>query len=566
MGFFSDFPPMTDVQSLSLEQCVALKLMPDIRFFDGGKGPQPVLDLPAALSRGLADLGVCGVILFRENLATLEQCRNLTAQLRHCLGPGVLIGIDQEGGRVTRLPRAESTSFSGNMALAACPPDQGVALAGSMAAAQAIELADLGININFVPSLDVNSNPDNPVIHVRAFSDDPARVAELGAAVVTGLQGGGVAAAVKHFPGHGDTCDDSHTGLPRVMRSREEAQSTDLAPFREVIASADPAMVMTAHIQYPSLDGATLDGTDIVRPATLSRPIMTDLLRGELGFAGVVITDALDMGAISQILTPTEAVLGCFAAGVDIALMPILLRSRQSLEQLQGLVDGVVAAVRAGELDESEIRRSAGRVLALQTRFAAPAVSEAVDWTGHAQLEHQIASASITLAAGEVPDLQSGSRVHLLMPGAESAEAMAAALLAVEPGLELSWQSLESFDLVRERELLAQAQHYVVGVSEPALAAVALGGAEDLNGASECSPAQLQKMLLAEAQGLQRVAIMLYSPYPALQYAPVAEAVLASYDGAPVGREGQPGPAFVALASVLCGREQARGTLPVSLR
>ena len=188
---------MNAPDTLTIEQCIALKLMVDIRLFDAGEGRTPVVALAPALAQGLAHLQPGGVILFRENLADSAQIRDLTEALRHSIAPELLIGIDQEGGCVTRLPRVECTSFSGNMALAACPAADREMLARDMATAQALELKALGINVNFVPSLDVNSNPANPVIHVRAFSDKPALVARLGAAVTRGTQVNGVAAALK---------------------------------------------------------------------------------------------------------------------------------------------------------------------------------------------------------------------------------------------------------------------------------------------------------------------------------------------------------------------------------
>ncbi|AQA17777.1 hypothetical protein BST95_05555 [Halioglobus japonicus] len=559
---------MTATANISIEQCVALKLMVDIRLYDSGDGAQPVLNLPAALADGLARLQPGGVIVFRENLASTSQVRELTDELRACISPELLIGIDQEGGRVTRLPRGQCTSFSGNMALAACPEGDRISLARDMAVAQGEELRALGINCNFVPSLDVNSNPANPVIHVRAFSDDPALVAELGAAVTAGIQSVGVAASLKHFPGHGDTSQDSHTGLPRVDRTCAQAQAMDLAPFASVIDTTTPAMVMTAHIQYPALDNSVLLGTDIVRPATLSRTILTDVLRYKLGFAGVVITDAMDMRAISAILTPQAAVLEAFRAGVDIALMPMLLRDAQSLAAMFTLVDDIAAAVRSGELDERELRESAERVLALRHAYpiaphsAEPAV---IGSASHRKLEQRIAASSITLLQGDGVLGPEVGAVHLLLPGDSTARALAAALQAANPDLAISWQSLENFDLDAERRQLAACDAYVVGVSEPAISAVVAGGAEDLPNLPDLQSATVVKALLAGAQDKQRIVAMLYSPYRAAEFFGCADSILATYGGAAEGFGGAPGPAYVALAKVLAGEAVAPGTLPVTL-
>lgn len=551
----------------SLEQCLALKLMPDVRFFDRGRGREPVLALPGPLAAGLAALQPCGVILFRENLASVAQCRELTVQLRAALGPGTLIGIDQEGGRVTRLPRGEVTSFSGNMALAAGPAAEREELAEAMGAAQAAELRALGINVNFVPSLDVNSNPANPVIHVRAFGDDAQQVAQLGAAVVRGLQGGSVAAAVKHFPGHGDTADDSHTGLPRVERDRDSALAVDVAPFADVIRAASPAMVMTAHIQYPALDPGCLPGTEVIRPATLSRPILTGLLRETLDFTGVIITDALDMRAISDRLSAEDAVEACFRAGADIALMPVLVRDADSLARLQALVPHLAEAVRDGRLDEAEIRASAARIQALKARFALPAPvgEDCIGCSAHLALEQRIAAGSVTLLHGATRVLAPGDRVHLLMPGRDSAAAMAAALHELSPELVITAHSLEAFDAAREQGSIADADAVLVGVSEPVSSAVAVGGAEDLSALAERSPAAVQHWALQRAAGKHRIVAMLFSPYPATAFFREADTVYATFDGAAEGFGGSPGPAYRALAAVLCGQAAATGELPIRL-
>lgn len=563
---------MTAVTDLTVEQCVALKLMLDIRFFDAGAGSAAVLELPADLADGLAALQPGGVILFRENLANVEQCQHLTQALRDCISPAALIATDQEGGRVTRLPRDQFTSFSGNMAVAACPAPERESLAQAMARAQAAELAALGININFAPTLDVNSNPHNPVINVRAFGDSPAVVAALGARVVQGLQCGGVAAAVKHFPGHGDTSEDSHTHLPRVDRDRDAAQEIDLAPFAAVIQHAPPALVMTAHIQYPALDSSCLPGTDIVRPATLSRAINSDLLRAQLGFEGVVISDALDMRAISELLSPEEAVVACFQAGVDIALMPLLVRTPDSLQRLQELVSSVAAAVASGVLDEAELRRSAARVLALQSRYEMKTLTSegqspvsSIACSAHLDLERRIAEHSITLVKGELRPLCAGSAVHLLMPDSSTAMALASALLNAEPGLDISWHCLDAFNMEQERAQVDAAEVYIVGSREPATGAVELGGAEDIDNIPDTTPASVQAHLLQAAAGRQRIALLMGSPYGAGELAAVAEAVLASYDSAVVGVGGEPGPAYKALARVLIGGVTAAGQLPITL-
>lgn len=203
----------------------------------------------------------------------------------------------------------------------------------------ASELAAVGMNVNFAPVVDVNSNPLNPVINVRAYGDDPAMVGLLGRHMARGMAHAGVISAFKHFPGHGDAATDSHYGLPRVDKSRADAYATDLAPYRASIDLGEaPEMIMTAHIQYPSLDEtrvATRTGESILVPATMSRKIQHDLLRGEFGYRGVTVSDALDMDAIANHFDPDQAVINLFRADVDIALMPVEFRTAGQADRLR---------------------------------------------------------------------------------------------------------------------------------------------------------------------------------------------------------------------------------------
>ena len=194
----------------------------------------------------------------------------------------------------------------------------------------ALELKQLGINSNFAPDVDVNVNPHNPVINVRSFSQSPEVVAELGLAQMRAMQENGILATLKHFPGHGDTEHDSHLSLPIVTHNRAEIESVDLLPFRHIIAQSKPAMVMTAHIQYPNLDNSTLldkAGQPQIKPATLSRKILTEILRKELNYQGLIVSDAMNMAGISQFFDQFEAVVASFAAGNDIVVMPMPVHS-----------------------------------------------------------------------------------------------------------------------------------------------------------------------------------------------------------------------------------------------
>ena len=238
--------------------------------------------------------GLGGVVLFARNVS--GELADLCAELGD-----VLIAIDEEGGDVTRLEVDRGSSFPGNLALGAVDD---VELTERVAAAIGAELALAGVNTNLAPVADANTNPENPIVGVRAFGSDPELVARHVAASVRGLQGAGVAACAKHFPGHGDTRGDSHVELPTVAGDLEAA----LLPFRAAIA-AGVRCVMPGHLLVPALDPEA--------PASLSRSIVTGLLREELGFAGCVITDALEMKAVSATVGIEESAVRALEAGAD---------------------------------------------------------------------------------------------------------------------------------------------------------------------------------------------------------------------------------------------------------
>ncbi|MFM9450277.1 glycoside hydrolase family 3 protein [Streptomyces europaeiscabiei] len=304
------------------------------------------------LGEGLASVG-----LFGRNITSPGQLAALTAQLR-AEHEDVLVAIDEEGGDVTRLEVRTGSSFPGNHALGAVDD---VDLTREVALALGRRLAECGVNLNWAPSADVNANPSNPVIGVRSFGADPDLVARHTAAYVTGLQAAGVAACTKHFPGHGDTAVDSHLSLPRIDADRSLVASRDLAPFRAAIAAGSRAM-MSAHILVPALD------PDL--PATLSHGILTDLLRGELGYDGLIVTDGMEMQAIAGTYGIEHGSVLALAAGADAICVGGGLADDETVRRLR---DALVAAVRDGDLAEERLADAANRVRALAkwTRSAA---------------------------------------------------------------------------------------------------------------------------------------------------------------------------------------------------
>jgi beta-N-acetylhexosaminidase len=278
------------------------------------------------------DRGIGGVVLFGSNIVSPEQLAELTAELQ-AARPGLLVTTDEEGGDVTRIEVDEGSSYPGNLALGRVDD---VGVTERVAASMGAELVGVGVNVDLAPVADVNSNPRNPVIGVRSFGSDPELVARHTAAFVRGLQGAGVAACAKHFPGHGDTHQDSHLELPSTDL-REEA----LVPFRAAI-EAGVRSVMTAHI--------LVNGDR--EPATLSPRIVDELLRGELGFDGAVLSDAIEMQAISATVGPEEAAVRALHAGVDGVLLGAVL----GLDALEAMHRALVERVSEERLAEAAAR------------------------------------------------------------------------------------------------------------------------------------------------------------------------------------------------------------------
>ena len=270
--------------------------------------------LPASLSRWLAAGQVGGVVLFSRNIESPAQVHALCREIRSAAGRGnplPLIAVDQEGGRVTRLIDPPFTRFPPARACSLfCCRNESVAEA--FGAATAAELRAAGIDVNFAPVLDVDSNPRNPVIGDRAFSDDPRTASALGIAFMKGSLSRGILPVGKHFPGHGDTSTDSHDELPVVRAGRETLLRRELLPFRRAARAGIPAL-MTAHVMYPALDRAV--------PATLSRKILHVLLRERMRFRGAVISDALEMKAIAGRFGMGEAAVLAVTAGCDVVLV-----------------------------------------------------------------------------------------------------------------------------------------------------------------------------------------------------------------------------------------------------
>ncbi|MFJ4710707.1 glycoside hydrolase family 3 protein [Streptomyces sp. NPDC088785] len=341
--------------------------------------------------------GLASVGLFGRNIDSPEQLAALTAQLRS-ERDDILVAIDEEGGDVTRLEVHTGSSFPGNHALGAVDD---VELTRAVALELGRRLAECGVNLNWAPSADVNANAGNPVIGVRSFGAGTDLVARHTAAYVAGLQSAGVAACTKHFPGHGDTAVDSHHDLPRIDVGLDVLHARDLAPFRAAIAAGSRA-VMSAHILVPALDPE--------RPATLSRRILTGLLREELGYDGLIVTDGMEMQAISATYGIERGSVLAIAAGADAICVGGGLADEETVVQLS---DALVAAVRSGELPEERLADAAARVRALAS-WTSGAGRTARDAAGDPEIGLVAARRALTVTRSEryVPPV-AGAPVHV---------------------------------------------------------------------------------------------------------------------------------------------------------
>ncbi|MFN0061054.1 MAG: beta-N-acetylhexosaminidase [Myxococcaceae bacterium] len=315
----------------------------------------PSTEVDAELS-SLIRVGVGGAILFRRNIESFEQARDLCAGLKSDAARPFVLSVDQEGGRVARLRGEPFTALPSMRALAA---KNDVSLAERVGRLLAYELRAVGFDWDFAPVLDVDSNPKNPVIGDRAFADTPERVSEFGIALARGLEAGGVASCGKHFPGHGDASQDSHLVLPRLPHALDRLRRVELPPFA-AYAKARLASLMTAHVVFDALDPRF--------PATMSAPVLR-ILREELGFSGVLVSDDLEMKAVASHFPIEDAIVMGINAGIDVFLI-----CHHADVQMRA-IEALVHAVEDGRVPRARLVEAHARFSALIGKFVQPADS-----------------------------------------------------------------------------------------------------------------------------------------------------------------------------------------------
>lgn len=338
----------------------------------------------------IEEYNIGGIIYFSRNIESLQQTAALSKKLQNIAHKTkrslpLIISTDQEGGIVTRLKGG--VHFPGHMALGAAGSER---LAYQAGKAIARELKYVGINMDLAPVLDVNNNPENPVIGVRSFGEDPVLVAKLGSAYIKGLQEEGIIACGKHFPGHGDTDTDSHFDLPVIMSDRSRLAEVELYPFRQAIKN-NLDSIMTAHVYFPAIEKK--DGL----PATLSTAVLTGLLREELGFEGLIITDCMEMDAIVNTFGTVEGAVMTLKAGSDMVLIS------HTIEKAKKAIRAVIKAVEQGRISQEEINKSVERVMKLKlNRIGDTTVNkEYYDLKREKKVAYKIAKKSVTLVKDE---------------------------------------------------------------------------------------------------------------------------------------------------------------------
>lgn len=495
---------------------------------------------------------VQNIILFSRNIDTREQTLALTSQLQEwAVGDGqdlrLLICTDQENGIVRRLGRT-FPGFPGNMALGATRDPMRAREIGQITAAQ---LRAVGINMNLAPVLDVNNNPANPVIGVRSFGEDPQLVAAFGAEMVRGLQSGGVLACAKHFPGHGDTAVDSHVALPVIGHDRERLQSIEWVPFIRAIHEGIDA-IMTAHVIFQAFDAT--------QPATVSRTVLTGILREKLGFDGIITSDSMEMKAIADTIGIGSACVQALVAGADMIMVSHTLREQEEA------IAAVCQAIENGQLPLQRVQDAAARIARKKRlRLKVPGVMDEALLARAAQVSADTCAQAVTIvraeglrlplsdsAVGRIVILQDGS-ASVMMAADPSPESARATALAKEVGEVWPHAKIASYVITPPESV---GHEHPQGAQYPTFAECIQADLVLVGLCGTRQPAYLSFVRELCSSAANVVVLALRSPYD-LQAIPEAKTALALYEDTPWMMR--------AAVRALCAEVGPGGQLPVHL-
>jgi len=526
---------MKNLSDLSLEEKIGQMVM------CGFQGKEPSEEI----FQFIDEQKIGGVIYFNRNIGTVQQVHRMSKQLQErsvaASGIPMFIGIDQEGGMVARITKGV-TLMPGNMAFGAVDDADAVFHAAYTAGR---ELKALGINMNFAPSVDINNNPRNPVIGVRSFGDQPDRVSVLGIAAVHGYREAGICGTLKHFPGHGDTAVDSHFDLPSIQHDRERMDLIELFPFKAAVKQGAD-VVMTAHVVFESIDPSG-------KPSTLSEGVITGLLRKELGFQGVVITDCMEMDAIAKGYGTVEAAVMAIEAGVDIVLVS------HSCDRQRRVLEAIKSAVKGGIISEERIDESVRRILKLkrtrQLHWPMPEWEQAKNTlAAEASLKfaQDISERSITIVKDDnhLLPLDRSKRTYVVSP---EIRAINAADETFKQKETIGYYLADMFGHLTESklsiDLSSEDLEHLVDLSRSFEQVVVV----TYNTAIFQKQAELVRRIHEERRG-NLVVVAARNPFDFLDFPEVA-AQVTSYESRPL--------ALRSTAKVLAGLIPARGKLPV---
>ena len=587
------------IDQMTLREKITQMMMVDFRKWD----EDPTDSTPSSnlttvnpqVSQVVEDYKFGAVILFSNNIADTEQTLNLTKDLQAAAtkngGIPLMIATDQEGGVVYRL--ATGTALPGNMALGATYAANGTKYAKEAGEIIGSELNALGINANFASVVDVNNNANNPVIGLRSYSDDADMVGELAAATIEGMNEYNVVGAAAHFPGHGDTATDYHYGLPLVDKSLSDFNNNELKPYNILIGKGLD-MVMACHILCPQLESDKIvsvkTGVAESLPATMSDDILTELLKNDMGFGGIVVTDAMNMAGISAIWDPIQACVVAIQAGVDMICMPTTLYDLDDLTALDAIIDGIEDAVDNGDIPMTRINDAVSRILKVKkdrgildynaADYTLEKANGVVGCEANREMEREISAAAVTVVKNEnntLPlKLTNTSKVLMLVPyDNERGQTIMAWNRAKQAGIipegaEVKYCRFSSSDDINAIKTELDWANTIIVNSE-------VSSTSRMNGKHWLSAMPINVCDYAAANNKTAIVMSVDKPYDVQSYSN-ADAVVAVYGckGSSVdpeealtngitGSEAAYGPNIIAGVEVILGTFAAQGKLPLDI-
>lgn len=584
------------VKAMSLRDKITQMLMVDFRQW--GSSASVATDFTVMndeVRQIIEDYNFGSIILFANNVKETEQSFYLTQAMQRAAtkdgGIALLISADQEGGSVYRL--GSGTALPGNMALGATYATHGTRYAAEVGKIIGSELGSLGINTNLAPVVDINNNPNNPGIGLRSYGDDATMVGELAAAEIRGMARYNVIGCAKHFPGHGDTDVDSHYGLPIVDKPLSVLQANELKPYALAIEQGIE-MIMTTHILFPQLENDKIlsdkTGKAESLPATMSDDILTGLLKKQMGFGGIIVTDAMNMAGITDQWDRVQSVVIAIQAGADMICMPCRLYCKNDLKKLDSIISGVITAVEEGSIPMSRIDDAVTRILTVKENrgildyqaadYTLEKAKATVGCAANRDMERQIAAAAVTVVKNEnntLPlKLTARSKVLMLMPYKNERALMlmgwnrAKEVGVIPEGAQVDYYRFSSSTVIEDvKAKLDWADTYLIITEVSSVARM------EYKHWLSAMPNQLCDY--AAANGKTAVIASCERPYDVQLY-PNADAILAAYGckgssvdptealiGGATGSELAYGPNIIAAVEVALGTFGAQGKLPLNV-